>query len=198
MINIYGPVKSSASRCYWALEEVGQEYTTIPVDMQNKEHKSESFLQMNPNGKIPVMDDNGTIVWESFAINHYLAETYKPELLGSTPEARAHVRQWDAWTITSIMHPFYILMDHAWGKIKQDPVLEHAKEELAQALGIIDAHMAKQPYLVGDHFTIADLNLASILANLRFLQMDLESYPNAKRYVELCTSRPAYQKIHAT
>lgn len=197
MIKIYGSVKSSAARCYWTMEEVGASYEHIPVDMMNKEHKSEAFLKLNPNGKIPVIDDNGIVVWESFAINQYLAETYKPELLGTTPAERAHVRQWDTWTLANLMHPFYTIMGYLWNKKEADGVTAAAHEELAHALPIIEAHLGTSTYLTGETFTIADLNLASLLVSVGLINMDLASYPNLQRFTNLCTSRPASQKIRA-
>ena len=81
MITLYGSARSSAGRCLWCLEETGVAYENKNVDMRTKEHQSEAFLKINPNGKVPAMVDGETKLFESMAINFYLADKYKPELL---------------------------------------------------------------------------------------------------------------------
>ena len=94
MIKIYGPKASTAGRCLWAAEEMAIPYESVAVDMQAKEHKTPEFLAMNPNGKVPVMKDGDLVLWESFAINAYLARTYQPEFLGQDPAQEAQGSQW--------------------------------------------------------------------------------------------------------
>ena len=89
MIMLYGSVRSSAARCYWCLEEIGVAYKGVPVDMKANEHKSENFLKINPNGKVPALVDDQIQLFESMAINFYLAEKYKPSLLGSSIAEKA-------------------------------------------------------------------------------------------------------------
>ena len=72
MIKLYGTAMSRAGRALWALEEVGQKYEHIPISFGGDTRKPE-YLKINPNGHIPCLDDNGTIIWESMAINLYLA-----------------------------------------------------------------------------------------------------------------------------
>jgi glutathione S-transferase len=88
MTTIYGSPRTSAGRCIWALEEAGIKYNNQPVDMKNKEHKSPEYLKLNPNGKVPVFVDNDVTLFESMAINSYIAESYKKELLGKTASER--------------------------------------------------------------------------------------------------------------
>ena len=80
MVEIYGSPRSSASRCFIVLEELGIPYKAMPIDMSNREHRSDAYLLLNPNGKIPCVNDDGFVIWESLAINHYLVEKYKPAL----------------------------------------------------------------------------------------------------------------------
>ena len=64
MISIYGSPKSSSGRCFWALEEVGQAYEAKSINFKENEHKSEEFLKINPNGKVPALIDGDYTVWE--------------------------------------------------------------------------------------------------------------------------------------
>ena len=75
MIKLYGTVMSRAGRAAWALEELGLKYEHVPISFQGDTRKPE-YLKINPNGHIPAIDDDGLIVWESMAINLYLAEKY--------------------------------------------------------------------------------------------------------------------------
>jgi glutathione S-transferase len=97
MIKIYGSKKGSAARCLWMLEEVGITYEQIELNMKEKEQKQAWYVKLNPNGKVPTLVDGEFVLWESYAINAYLAERYKPELLGSTIEERSLVNQWTYW-----------------------------------------------------------------------------------------------------
>src|SRR3989344_9118391 len=110
MIKIYGAPRSSAGRCFWLLEELALPYQAMPVDMRNKEHKSEAFLKLNPNGKVPALVDGDVVLWESIAINHYLADKYRPELLGKTPVERGLEQQWSTWSMVDLQPPLVDLI----------------------------------------------------------------------------------------
>jgi glutathione S-transferase len=87
MITLYGTAASRSSRCFWALEEIGVEYQHVPVEV-NQTRTPEHLLR-NPNGHIPVLEDAGFLVWESMAINLYLAEKYAAAPLGEQPSKLA-------------------------------------------------------------------------------------------------------------
>ena len=76
MIKLYGAPFTRAGRAVWMLEEVGQAYEIISKDPRTGETRSSEMLALNPNGHVPVIDDNGTIIWESMAVNLYLADKY--------------------------------------------------------------------------------------------------------------------------
>src|ERR1700732_3119844 len=100
MIKLYGTSMSRAARSLWTLEEVGVKYEHVPVGFTGELRKPE-YLKINPNGHMPALDDNGTLLWESMAINLYLAEKYgKAPLWPSTPEGRAGAYQWSFWSMT--------------------------------------------------------------------------------------------------
>ena len=80
MIKLYGTSMSRAGRSLWALEETGVSYDHVPHGFTGETRKPE-YLKINPNGHVPALDDNGTIIWESMAINLYLAEKYGKDSL---------------------------------------------------------------------------------------------------------------------
>src|SRR5579863_1825837 len=103
MIKLYGTSMSRAGRCLWALEEVGAKYERIPVGFADGGTRKPDYMKINPNGHVPSLDDNGTIIWESMAINLYLAEKYgKNGLWPAKVEDHARAYQWSFWAMTEV------------------------------------------------------------------------------------------------
>lgn len=194
MIKIYGSVSSSAGRSIWTAEETGQPYEVVPVDFKNQEHKGEAYLKLNPNGKVPVMVDGDFVMWESMAINTYLAEKYKPELLGSSVEQHGHVYQWSYWAIANLAHSVEILSIQKWRQTPDNEETAKAHTDIARFLPILEGALVGKDHLVGDVFTLADLNTASIIGALMWLQMDMTACPNILRWFSAISQRPAFQK----
>lgn len=195
MIKIYGPQRSSAWRCMWALEEVGQEYEHVNVNIREREHKSAEYLKLNPNGKVPTLVDGDFVLWESFAINTYLAERYMPELLGHSVQEHALVNQWGYWAMANLNHPFETLLSTMWGVQLTDEVRTRAQDEVHRLLAILENALGADGYLVGNHFTLADLNVGAIAMYGNMLKMDYSAYPNITTWLAMCASRPAFQKV---
>ncbi len=194
MIKIYGSKMSSAGRCYWMAEEVGQTLEQVPLDFQTKQHKSPEYLKLNPNGKVPTIVDGDLVLWESMAINTYLADKYKPELLGTTPELRALANQWSYWSMAHLHHAGHALVMQTYRKTPDSEETTKGREELATLLPILDTALHGKNYLVGDMFSVADLNLVSIIDTLKWAGVDMAPYANITRWVETISQRPAYQK----
>src|SRR5690348_11949608 len=99
MLKIYGTSMSRAGRALWAAEELGIKFEHIPTAIGDT--RKPEYLKINPNGHVPAIDDDCTIVWESMAVNLYLAEKYgKAPLWPAKVQDRAHAYQWSFWGIT--------------------------------------------------------------------------------------------------
>lgn len=198
MIKIYGSPKSSSGRVFWLLEELGLKYDAVKINMREKEHKGSAFLKLNPNGKIPCLVDGDFVIWESLAINHYLADKYSPELLGKTPEIRGLVQQWSLWSILELQKP---LIDIFIQKVfvpddKRDHgLIEKSQKASLPLLAILDAALASKKYITGETFTVADLNLASVVALTSAIQMDISSFKSVEAWMGRLMERPAFQKF---
>ena len=198
MIKIYGSPKSSSGRVFWLLEELALKYDAVKINMREKEHKSDAFLKLNPNGKIPCLVDGDFVIWESLAINHYLADKYSPELLGKTPEIRGLVQQWSLWSILELQKP---LIDIFIQKVfvpddKRDHgLIEKSQKASLPLLAILDAALASKKYITGETFTVADLNLASVVALTSAIQMDISSFKSVEAWMGRLMERPAFQKF---
>lgn len=200
MIQIYGSPRSSAGRCYLLLEELGLKYENVPLDMHKREHKGEAFLKLNPNGKVPCLVDGNFVIWESIAINNYLAEKHKPELLGVTPEEKALVLQWSLWGLLELQSPLVdILVQTLFTpEDKRDHTLiSKSREKVPPCLAILDKALVNKKYLVGEKLSLADFNVASVVNIVVGLQMSLEPYRQISAWFGHLKERPSFQKFTA-
>lgn len=197
MYKIYGSKESgSAARCWWTAAEVGVELERIPIDFTKQEHKSEAYLKLNPNGKIPTLLDGEFVVWESMAINQYLAEKHKQELLGMGPQERAAVAQWSYWSLAHLQKALEPLYMQKWqGNLPPEQV-EVAQKESAKWLGILETHLNGREFMVGSAFTVADINASSVVAS-GAAYLDMTPYANVSRWMEAMTKREAYTRTFA-
>ena len=194
-LNIYGVARSRAFRTLWMAKELGLDYEHVKVDFAIGETRTPAHLALNPNGHVPVIDDDGFILWESMAINLYLAKKYGAGRLYPTRlEDEARAWQWSFWGMTEIERPVLIaLFNRAiLPEDKRDPAAADAAEKsLAQPLGVLEGVLGPTLYLLGDHFTVADLNAASILAWARPAQIDMSPFPKVAEWLKNCAERPA-------
>jgi len=197
MITIYGSPKSSSGRCFWTLEEVGIEYQSKAINFKEKEHKSEAFLKINPNGKVPALTDGDCTIWESMAINMYLCEKYKPELLGTTAEIKGRVYQWSIWSIGDLQTPLIdnfiqlVFVPEAHRDLKK---IEKNLQALPALFQTLDDALSTSKFLAGDEFTLADLNTASVVLVSEYINYDLSPYKNLTKWFSAIKDRKAYQK----
>ena len=196
MITLYGSARTSAGRCLWCLEETGVAYENKNVDMRSKEHKSEDFLKINPNGKVPALVDGETNLFESMAINFYLADKYKPELLGTTPEERAISYQWSFWSLAELQDPIiqvFIQKVFMPEDKRSQAVIDENMAKLPALMTTLDNALASKTYLNGKTFTLADLNTMSVVSIAAHIGLNLSQYKNIDSWMKAISDRPAYQ-----
>ena len=195
MLKIYGVARSRAFRILWMAKELGLDYEHVKVDFASGQTREPGFLALNPNGQVPVIDDDGFILWESMAINLYLAKKYGAGGLYPTRlEDEARAWQWSFWGMTEVERPVLTAMMNraVYPEEKRDMAAAAAAEKaLAQPLKVLDGVLGRSPNLLGDGFTVADLNVASILAWARPAQIDMSAFPNVAEWLKNCAERPA-------
>jgi glutathione S-transferase len=170
-------------------------FEIVPVIFQNKEHKSETFLALNPNGKVPTLVDGEFVLWESMAIDLYIARKYKPELLGSSVEDMAKIDQWSYWTAIHLQNYIEIVMFFSMFQRGAVEGVEQAKQDIVPYLNVLNLSLEGKEFLVGNMFTIADIHVGSALNLAVNFGFDLALYPNILRYHEALKARPANQKL---
>lgn len=197
---LYGMAASRAFRSVWAIEEVGVEYEHVPTNFAG-DSKTAEYLAVNPNGRIPALVDGDLVLFESMAINLYLAERYGAGLHPDSVEDRARTHQWSVWAISEIeplQMQMIVQMYFTPEEKKKPKLIESAKKGLERPLSVLDAHLADREYLLGDTFTIADLNLASVVDLLGGMgKHDYSAHANVKRWTDACYARPSYAAAKA-
>jgi glutathione S-transferase len=196
MIKIYGQVMSRAPRCLWAAEECGVEYEHIPVNQQNGETQAPDFLSVNPNGKVPAMTDGDLTLFESMAINIHLAAHYGGALWPADNKDKSLAVQWSIWAMTEIEPPLVAMLEEKMFAEEPDQArIAAAEEQIKQPLTVLNDTMVGRDWLIGDAFSIADLNVASVLSLAGLVQFSVSEYANVDRWANAAWSRPANQKL---
>jgi glutathione S-transferase len=194
-LRIYGVARSRAFRTLWMAKELGLDYEHVKTDFATGDTRQPQFLALNPNGHIPVIDDDGFVLWESMAINLYLAKKHSlGRLYPSHLEDEARAWQWSFWGMTEVEPPVHTaLMNRAvYPQDRRDAaVADAAEKRLAQPLKVLDGALGSSANLLGDNFTVADLNVASILSWARPAQIDMAPFPRVAEWLKNCAERPA-------
>jgi glutathione S-transferase len=199
MITLYGTAKSRASRSLIALEELGLAYEHIPLLPRADSSDRERLRLLNPNVHIPVLDDAGLIIWESMAINLYLGDRYGGTLWPRAVTDRALLYQWSLWAQTE--------MDRRdWERPRRSGDAELIREVLLQklaALKVLDSALEHHPYLLGEQFSLADLNVAATLSQpneggrIDWQRIDPDEFQLSRLgdWLRRCTSRDSWRKV---
>ena len=194
-LKIYGVGRSRAFRTLWMAKELGLDYEHVKVDFADGGTRQAAYLAINPNGHVPAIDDDGFILWESMAINLYLAKKHSlGELYPTRLEDEARAWQWSFWGMTEVERPVLTAMMNraVYPEDKRDAAAADAAETaLAQPLGVLEGVLGNSTNLLGPRFTVADLNVASILAWARPAQIDMSAVPKVAEWLKNCAERPA-------
>lgn len=191
-ITLIGVAQSRAIRNVWMLEELGLAYEhdkRTPVDPAMK---TAQYTALNPNGRIPILVVDGFVVWESLAINLYLAQKFPGELTPRGLEETATATQWSSWAMSDLdgLMTQWALHTVLKPEAERDPAqAADALEKLKRPLAALNTALSTREWLVGDRFTVADLNVAGVLG--RALAWELADTPALKAWLARCWSRPA-------
>src|SRR6266480_5925482 len=166
MLHLYGNPRSRATRCLWMLEEMGEPYRLIETSTRADDLHSAEYLRLNPNARIPTLVDGNFVLWESMAINLYLAQKHDGPMHCAGPEVLGLAAQWSFWAVLEMEALLLDLLQHraVLPEYARDAsYAERGELLLRKPLGILNDALAGREYLAGKSFTVADLNVASIL-----------------------------------
>ena len=198
-LKIYGIAASRTIRPLWVAHEMGLDYEHVPLPYQGGATHTPEFLALNPNGHIPVVDDDGVIVWESMACALYLARRFgggHPDSIApQNPREEAEALRWSFWAVTELEKDALTVLMHrlAMPVAQRNPELADAAEKrLVAPLRVLEQHLAGGDYLAGTRFTVADVTLASVVNWVRPAAQLLSSLPRTQAWLQACLERPAY------
>ena len=198
MLQLYGNARSRAMRCLWMLEEIGQPYQLIEKSTRADDLQSADYLRLNPNARIPTLVDGDVVLWESMAINLYLAQKYEGRMHYTGPEVLGLAAQWSFWAMLEMEALLLELLQHRalLPEFARDPsFVERDELLLRKPLGVLDRALVGRDHLAGGSFTVADLNVAGILVWAKMARLDLSAFPELTRWLDACLARPAYRRV---
>ncbi|WP_134680134.1 glutathione S-transferase family protein [Paracoccus ravus] len=210
MLTIYGVTRSRASRIIWLCHELGLPFRQVPVIQAYRladpkapdapqNTRSESFLKLSPAGAIPVMRDGDLVVSESLACTMHLARTHGQPYGPADPTEDALMLQWSFYAATSVeQDALTILFLHKQGQIQSgadQAAVANASERLIRPLAVLEDHLARNGYLVGGRFTVADLNMAEVIRYAQGHHALLDQFPGVTAWLNDCQARPAFRKM---
>ena len=195
MLKIYGPARSRAFRVIWLCKETGIPYEHIPITIHvdGAQCKEPWYLALNPNGRVPTIDDDGFVMWESAAINLYLAEKYRSPLWPADSGGRARMLQWAFFVASDVEKSLIIVLRNRvmLPPEERDAALADEHDRLLRPkLAILDGALASQPYFGGPAWTMADFMVASVCYTLVPTKYDLAAFPHFRPWLLASIERP--------
>ncbi|MDB4945475.1 MAG: putative glutathione S-transferase-like protein [Labilithrix sp.] len=192
------PGSTCTRKVLTTLTELGAPYDFEVIELQKGQHKQPGYLQHQPFGQVPVLQDGDFEMYESRAICRYLNETNKGALVPSEPKARAVMEQWiSVETSNFTPHAMKFIYDALLGRKQEPAVLEAATKGLETTLGVMEAHLAKNDYFTGKEFTLADISFMPYVEyGMMTPAKDLfAKYPNVMQWWSRVSARPSWQKV---
>ena len=201
MIRFYYSLAPNPMKVALLLEEAGLPYEAIPVDTRKGEQFAPDFARLNPNNKVPVIVDGDAVVFDSNAILLYLAEKTGQFLPGNDARARGEMLSWLMFVASGI-GPYSGQAVHfrTAAPEPKDYALRRYLFEAHRHYGIIDARLAAHRYMLGETYTLVDIDLWGWVRMLPFVTGNdavWEKFPNLKRWFDEINARPAVARVNA-
>jgi glutathione S-transferase len=198
MMKLWGRATSiNVQKAVWALEEIGLDYERVDLGGPFGGLDDPAYRALNPNGRVPTLQDGELVLWESQAIVRYLAARHGAgSLWDEDPGRRALSDCWMDWTMGT---PLPDLTTIFWHTVRlpaaqrDHAAVAAAAKRLGEVLAVPEAHLADRPFVAGERLTIGDIALGALF--YRYFAFDIErpALPNLSAYYERLTARPAYQ-----
>ncbi len=196
---LHGAPRSRSSRIVWVLEELEVDWHWRPLSFRAGEHRSPSFLAMNPGGKVPVLQHGELVLTESAAIARYLAAQH-PDSGLLPPEGTAEaalVDRWLCFVTTELEQALWTKAKHTFAlpaKLRVDAVRQTAEAEFRRAASVADTMLGSRRHAVGEAFTIADIFLAHTCSWARSGRLWDSLSPALQAYAQTQLARPAWKR----
>ena len=202
MLKLYGQYRSRAFRVTWLLKEsnIPYEHVNVTINVEGASCKDPSYVALNPNARVPTIDDDGFVMWESAAINFYLAEKYKSPLWPQDMQGKGRAYQW-AFFIANDVEPHMITVMQnrlMLAPEKRNPALANAADEKLQPrLKVLDDFLRKNAFFDVDRWGLADFMVASVCYSFTVMKYDLSNYPSFQKWLMASIERAKAKEARA-
>lgn len=212
MLTIYGVYRSRATRPLWLLAEIAIPFMHVPViqayrltDARAEDAPlntaSAEYLAVNPLGQVPCMEDDGLILTESLAITQHIARVHGGTLGAQDAAEEALISQWTLLAATGIeacaLEIQTILSNGGGMQPEGQATIAIAAEKLRRPYARLERHFARHDWLVGDRFTVADINVAECIRYSQGATALMAEFPAMGAWLGRCQSRPAFRSMMA-
>ena len=200
-MKLYYAPQTRATRPRWMLEEIGAPYELVRLQLSKGEHKQPEHLKIHPHGAVPAFSDDEVTMFESAAICAYLADKFPDKRLAppvGSPQ-RGPYYQWLVYSMATMEPPVLkvFLNTRMLAEEKRSPaVAEEGRAQWKDVARVVQQAVEGKTFLLGEHFTAADVMVGSILGWSGFMGL-LDGFPGLQAYVGRLTSRPAFKRANA-
>jgi Glutathione S-transferase len=199
MLKVYGRKNSvNVQKVMWMVGELDLAHERLDVGGSFGQNDQGWYLAMNPMGKVPVLDDEGYVLWESHTIVRYLVRQYgEGAWYPGDVKVCGNIDKWMDWKIGFLQPALHAAF---WGLIRTPEVdrdmtaIRNSSVESAKLLGILDSHLQSQNYIAGEAISIADVPLGALTYRWYGLDVEHPDYQNLRAWYERLCERPAYQE----
>ncbi|MGC2520075.1 MAG: glutathione S-transferase [Burkholderiales bacterium] len=199
MLKLWGRINSiNVQKVLWALDELKLPFERIDAGMQFGVVNEPFYRKMNPNGRVPTIEDDGFVLWESNAIVRYLAAKHGAgSLWPNDLRQRADADRWMDWATTTVAPAITPVF---WGLIRTPPekrnmaVIEADAEKTAQAFQVLEQSLEGRDYVAGKAFTMGDIPLGTFVYRWYALEVKRPALKNVEAYYKRLQQRPAYKR----
>lgn len=199
-MKLYGYPNTRSLRALWAAEEAGLDYEYQQIDLRSGEARRPPFIDLNPGGKLPVLEDGDLVLCESAAICTYIASQARPApLLPENRKERARYDQWCFFALAELEQPLWTLAKHRFvlpEERREPAIFDTARWEFSVAAKVLAKGLEDREYIVGDRFSAADVLVAHALMWARKYELPFE-HDRVAAYLQRISARPALAKALA-
>jgi len=182
----------------WCADECGLKYERENVGLQYGGNDQKWYLDMNPNGVVPTIDDGGRIIWESNSCVRYLSAKYAAGTLWPIdPGQRSEADRWMDWQLSTISETMRVIF---WGLVRTPPekrdmaAIKKAVVDAGKLWGRLDQKLEGHTYVAGHHLTMGDIPAGCFVHRWYALDVERPDLKNVKAWYERLKARPAYAK----
>jgi glutathione S-transferase len=200
MLRIWGRANSvNVQKALWCCEELGVPFERVDAGGSFGVVNTQQYRNLNPNGLVPTIEDDGFVLWESNAIVRYLSAKHGAgRLWPDDLKVRAEADRWMDWQSTTFWPTFRPLF---WNLVRTPPdqrdesAMEESRLGTAEILGYLDAHLRNRNYIVNDALTMGDIPMGCAIWRWLGLSIERPEHANIQRWFETLGTHAAYRKI---